>query len=117
VITGIDHIEFVVKDIDEMSQFFSKLGLKEIRRTSHHGSAVEMLVPGSEGTIIEFHTGKPTEPPGINHIAFRVDSCESTADDLISQGVTLDNPPRTGASGRTTTTLRDPMYQRWQLAE
>ncbi|GAA1022668.1 hypothetical protein Aple_092390 [Acrocarpospora pleiomorpha] len=118
MIIGIDHIEIVVADIDAMSTFFQTLGFTEVRRTDHHGQAVEMLVPGTEGTIIEFHTGHATEPPGLNHIAFRVDDCAATVEELRGAGVPIPRDAKVAAnSGRLVASFRDPMYQRWQLAE
>jgi catechol 2,3-dioxygenase-like lactoylglutathione lyase family enzyme len=117
MITGIDHIEIVVKDIDAMATFFTRLGFTEIRRTDHHGKAVELQVPGAEGIVIEFHTGYPTETPGINHIAFRVDDTVETATQFRELGVDINEPKVAENSGRAIASFRDPMHMRWQLSE
>jgi glyoxylase I family protein len=117
LITGIDHIEIVVKDINEMAEFFTRLGFVELRRTDHHGKAVEMQLPGDNPFVIEFHTGTRTEPPGINHIAFRTTDCAATARELEAQGVPFDSPVKTASSGRVVASFRDPMYMRWQLTD
>ena len=117
MITGIDHMEIVVRDVDEMAEFFGKLGFEEVRRTDHHGSAVEMRVPGPDGIIIEFHTGHPTEPPGINHIAFRVESTQGTVEEFRALGVELQAAHGAQTSGRLIATFRDPLHRRWPLSE
>lgn len=117
MIVGIDHIEIVVRDIDEMAELFGKIGFEEIRRTDHHGKAVEMRVPGPDGIVIEFHTGHATEPPGLNHIAFRVDDAAETVAQMRSVGVELADAHIAKNSGRLISTFRDPMHMRWQISE
>jgi glyoxylase I family protein len=118
MLLGIDHIEMVVPDIDIVAEFFKKLGFEEVRRTEHHGSAVEMRLPGENQTLWEFHTGKSIEVPGINHIAFRVDNIEATVAELQARGIRFDGSiKRAAGSGRVTANLRDPNYHRLQLTE
>lgn len=117
MITGIDHIEMVVADVDAAADFFAKLGLVEIRRTEHHGSAVELRIPGAEGIILEVHTGTNIEVPGINHIAFRVDDCVGTVEAARGAGVDVADAKIAQASGRRVASFRDPFYNRWQFSE
>ena len=42
MIRGIDHIELIVRDVEEFISFFEKMGFKVIKRTSHHGSSAEL---------------------------------------------------------------------------
>ena len=115
MITGIDHLEICVADIDAVAEFYKKLGFEEVRRTKHHGDAVELRIPGTK-TIFEFHTGKEEEVPGLNHIAFRVDDIEAAVAELQDKGVTFITPISTAKStGRSTANFRDPTYQRHQL--
>ncbi|CAG0955394.1 partial methylmalonyl-CoA/ethylmalonyl-CoA epimerase, partial [Anaerolineae bacterium] len=90
MITRVDHIEMVVPDIDIVAEFFKKLGFEEVRRTAHHGSAVEMRLPGQDQVLFEFHTGHATEVPGINHIAFKVEDCQATVAELKAKGIKFD---------------------------
>lgn len=119
MIQGIDHIEFVVRDIDETAEFFTKLGFTEIRRTTHGGGSVEMRVPGTgENPIVfEFHLGMPGERAGIDHIAFRVENTEKTVQDLIGKGVKFAVGTHAASTKRVVASFRDPMYVKWQLAE
>ena len=38
MIRGIDHIELIVRDVEEYVAFFEKMGFKVLTRTSHHGA-------------------------------------------------------------------------------
>lgn len=117
MIIGVDHLEFVVADIDAVAEFFVKLGFTEVRRTEHHGEAVEIRVPGPEGIILEFHTGLSTEPPGLNHIAFRVDNTQATVEQFAAAGIVIPDAKIADKSGRSISSFRDPSYNRWQLSE
>lgn len=116
MITGIDHIEICVADIDATAEFFKKLGFVEIRRTKHHGDAVELSLPGENQTVFEFHTGKEEEVPGLNHIAFRVDDVEAAVAELEEKGVKFITSVITAKStGRKVANFRDPNYTRYQI--
>jgi catechol 2,3-dioxygenase-like lactoylglutathione lyase family enzyme len=41
MIRGIDHIELIVRDVEEFVAFFEKLGFKVLTRTSHHGASAD----------------------------------------------------------------------------
>ena len=43
MIRGIDHIELIVRDVEEFVSFFQKLGFELIQRTKHHGDAAEAI--------------------------------------------------------------------------
>ncbi|OLO28119.1 hypothetical protein BTR23_18615 [Alkalihalophilus pseudofirmus] len=118
MIKGIDHIEICVGEIDKMADFFKKLGFTEVRRTDHHGGAVEMLMPGEQGIIFEFHVGKAVEAPGINHIAFKVDDIDETYSNLQAVGVEFIAPPKKSSNrGTSMLNLRDPYHMRYQFTD
>ena len=45
-VLGIDHIELIVRDVDEFVEFYQKLGFEVLMRTSHHGGSAELKLPG-----------------------------------------------------------------------
>lgn len=118
MIRGIDHIELIVRDVEEFISFFEKMGFKVIKRTSHHGSSAELQLPGENQPIFEIHQVTGEENIGVNHIAFRCDSAQATYDDLLAKGVkTMRVPNYVKATGRTTVNLRDPDGWRMQLVD
>src|SRR5919109_4055737 len=82
MIRGIDHIELIVRHLDESVEFFQKLGFKLLTRTSHHGASAELQLPGEDQLIFEIHQVGGEENIGINHIAFKVDNAQAAYDEL-----------------------------------
>ena len=118
MIRGIDHIELIVRDVDEFVAFFEKMGFRLLTRTSHHGSSVEMQLPGENQPIFEIHQVGREENIGVNHIAFKVDNAQETYTELLGKGVkTMREPNYVAATGRTTVNLRDPDGWRMQLVD
>lgn len=118
MIRGIDHIEIIVRDIDESIAFFQKLGFKLLTRTAHHGKSAELQLPGPHQPIFEIHQVSGEENIGINHIAFKVDNARTAYDALQSQGIASANQPNFVVStGRTTVNFRDPDGWRLQLVD
>jgi len=118
MIRGIDHIEIIVRDIDESIAFFQKLGFKLLTRTTHHGKSAELQLPGPNQPIFEIHQVSGEENIGINHIAFKVDNARTAYDALQSQGIASANQPNfVVATGRTTVNFRDPDGWRLQLVD
>jgi glyoxylase I family protein len=114
----VDHIAICVKDVNVMADFFRKLGFEEVRRTDHHGGAVEVRLPGEDQILFEFTTLRSSENPGVNHIAFLVEDCQEAAEELKSQGVALDSEPhKVESSGRFIASFRDPYGFRLQITE
>lgn len=114
----VDHIEIVVRDVDEMAEFFRRMGFEEVRRTEHHGGAVEMKLPGPDQVIFEFHQMEMQENPGVNHIAFLVEDSEATVAELKAKGMKFDKGPYLfQTTGRILTNFRDPQGFRLQFAE
>jgi glyoxylase I family protein len=118
MITGIDHIEIIVSDLDAYVTFFERLGFEVSARTVHHGGSVEVRLPGTEGTIFELHEVIGEENPGINHIAFRCEDVHATYRELKGRGITFTSEPRkVPSTGRTNANLRDPGGFRLQLVD
>ena len=86
MITGIDHIELIVRDVKVHVEFYQNLGFELLRWTDHHGGSAELQLPGENQPIIEIHTLLGEENPGVNHIAFKCDSVEETFEDLKGKG-------------------------------
>ncbi|MGQ4807785.1 hypothetical protein NKDENANG_01145 [Candidatus Entotheonellaceae bacterium PAL068K] len=118
MIRGIDHIELIVRDVEEFVTFFQKLGFELLTRTSHHGESAELQLPGSNQPIFEIHQVGGEENIGVNHIAFKVDNAAETYEDFQRQGITSAKPPNyVRATGRTTINLRDPDGWRLQMVD
>ena len=114
----VDHIAISVPDVNQMAGFFERLGFEVIRRTDHHGGAVEVKLPGEHQVVFEFTTLRGTENPGVNHLAFRVDDCERAVADLQVQGLKFDSVAhKVPESGRIIASFRDPLGFRLQLTE
>ena len=118
MVRGIDHIEIIVKDVDEYIAFFEAMGFKVRTRTTHHGSSAELQLPGENQPIFELHQVSGEENIGVNHIAFKVDSAEGSYAELQSKGVkTMRAPNYVKSTGRMTVNLRDPDGWRMQLVD
>ena len=55
MIRGVDHIELIVRNLDEYIGFLETLGFELLTRTTHHGDSVEMGIPGQAFPIFELH--------------------------------------------------------------
>ena len=114
----VDHIAITVQDVNQLAGFFKRLGFEEVRRTDHHGGAIEVKLPGEHQVILEFTTLRANENPGVNHIAFRVDDCAKAVAEIQAQGVKFDSGShKVPESGRTIASFRDPLGFRLQLTE
>lgn len=118
MIRSIDHIELIVRDVEEFVTFFQKLGFELLMRTGHHGAAAELKLPGENQTIFEIHQVGGEEVIGVNHIALRVDDAEAAYKEFQAKGVSFTRGPKyVDATGRTTVELRDPDGWRIQLVD
>lgn len=113
----LDHIEIGVQDLEATVDFYRAMGFEELRRTDHHGLAVEMRLPGDH-VVFEFHTLQMTANPGINHIAFAAEDVPSDIAALKARGVRFDREALpVDETGRTVTNFRDPQGFRLQFTE
>ena len=117
MIRGIDHIELIVRDLDEYIEFLESLGFKLLTRTSHHGDSAELQAEGEGQPIIEVHQVGGEEVIGVNHIAFRVDDVKKANDALAKTKIKFAKPNYVESTGRTTINLRDPDGWRMQLVD
>ena len=118
MISRIDHIEIVVKNVKEHVEFYKKLGFKVLTWTDHHGGSAELQLPGTDQPIIEIHQVLTEENPGINHIAFRCDDIENTYQELLGKGIEFSHKPhQVSHTGRTNVLLRDPDGWRLQITD
>ena len=118
MLTAIDHIEIIVRDLDAHVDYLQKLGFELITRTSHHGDSAELKLPGDNQPIFELHQVGGEEVIGINHIAFRTDSVDAAYDRLLENGIKIEAPPHdVPSTGRTNINLRDPDGWRVQIVD
>jgi lactoylglutathione lyase len=118
MIRRIDHIELVVKDLDKSVGFFKELGFREIRRTSHHGTSVELAIPGEGQPVWELHRVTGDEVIGINHIGFHVDDVNQEYQRLKDGGIELQGEPHLiESTGRILLDFRDPTGFRYHLVQ
>ncbi len=118
MITQIDHIEMIVRDVKAHVAFYQKLGFKLIKWTEHHGGSAELQLPGENQPVIEIHTVIDEENIGINHIAFKADDVVETYNDLKEKGIEFNTEPyRNRHTGRGNVRFRDPDGWRLQLCD
>ena len=118
MIRGIDHIELIVRDVEEYVAFFEKMGFKVLTRTSHHGASAELQLPGDNQPIFEIHQVGGEENVGVNHIAFKVDNAQESYDEFQRKGLKMPRAPNyVKATGRMTVNFRDPDGWRLQLVD
>lgn len=117
MIRGIDHIELIVRDLDEYVAFLESLGFARLTETRHHGTSVELTLPGADQPIFEIHQVGGEEVIGVNHIAFRVDDAQAAHATLQRTPIKFRPPNYVEATGRTTINLRDPDGWRLQLVD
>lgn len=118
MITGIDHIEIIVRDVKKHVEFYQKMGFRLLTWTDHHGGSAELQLPGENQPIIEIHELLTEENPGINHIAFKCDDVDATCEELTAKGIGFYQGPHPSPStGRRNALFRDPDGWRLQLSD
>ncbi|MBI3980200.1 MAG: VOC family protein [Chloroflexi bacterium] len=118
MIRRIDHIELIVRNVDEFVRLFELMGFEVVLRTEHHGGSAEVKLPGPDQPVFEIHQVEGEENPGINHIAFRVDDVQAAYAQLANAGVRFDRAPGlVPQTGRVIANFRDPDGWRLQLVD
>ncbi|WP_320957791.1 VOC family protein [Enterocloster asparagiformis] len=113
--TYVDHINYQVTDLDRISALMRQLGYVEIRRTEHHGGAVEMKNPAQPELVLEFTLIRDGEKPGFNHICFGLEGEQDVAS-LKASGFPLTGDLHfSSGSGRYITNFKDPDGNKWQI--
>lgn len=97
------HTMVRVNDLDASIDFYTKLGLREVRRHDVEAgryTLVFMAAPGDEDAQIELtHNWDPETLSGgrnFGHLAYRVDDIYALCQSLMDAGVTINRPPRDG---------------------
>ena len=138
----IDHIDFIVDDLEKVEEYFTKtLGFKLLRHTMHAGPSIELQSPAGD-FFFDFHQGTeeiykqageglsyagqaggdelpPKGPcqfnPIIRHIAFKVDDINKEYEELKSKGVPVapDDPGFNPTTGRTLANITDTNKRFW----
>jgi len=118
MVRGIDHIELVVRDVEQFASLFESMGFEVILRTPHHGGSIEVKLPGEGQTIFELHSVEGEENPGVNHIAFGCDNVHETYEAMKKKGIVFEKAPfLVPATGRLIANFRDPDGWRLQLVD
>lgn len=113
-IIAFDHIQFIVKNLDESITFFDKLGFKLETQTTHHGGSAEMRMHEG-GPIFEIHAIESMENPGHDHYALYVDDLDVAIEELREKGIEISDPTEVAVTRRRIANFRDPTGFRWQL--
>ena len=117
-VLGIDHIEWIVRDVDEFVEFYQKLGFEVLLRTVQHGWSAELKLPCDNQPVLEIHSATGEESIGINHIAFKVANALEAYDDVVSKGIKPDcGPHLVEITGRTNVNMKDPYGWHLQMAD
>jgi len=97
------HSMLRVSDPDATIRFFKLLGLEERRRMDNDAGRFTLIflgVPGDEGGEVEltYNWDEIGYGGGRNfgHVAYQVDDIYETCQRLMSNGVTINRPPRDG---------------------
>jgi lactoylglutathione lyase len=97
------HSMIRVSDPDATIAFFRLLGLEERRRMENEAGRFTLIflgVPGDEGGEVEltWNWDESGYAGGRNfgHLAYQVDDIYQTCDRLMTNGVTINRPPRDG---------------------
>ena len=123
----IDHIDFIVEDLEKAEEHFTKkLGFKLVRRTEHGGKAIELASPAGD-FFFDLHQGseelykrerereKPGGPCHFGHIAFKVDDINKEFEEMKSKEVLFsrDAPVFEPTTGRTLANAADADGRYW----
>jgi lactoylglutathione lyase len=98
------HTMVRVSDVDASLDFYcDKLGLEEVRRMDNEQGRFTLIFlapPGQREAQIELTYNWDPETYGegrnFGHLAYEVDDIYALCDRLMSQGVTINRPPRDG---------------------
>jgi lactoylglutathione lyase len=97
------HTMVRVTDLDASLDFYSKLGLTELRRREVEAgrfTLVFLAAPGDEEAMVELTYNWDPETLGggrnFGHLAYRVDDIYALCAKLMAAGVTINRPPRDG---------------------
>jgi methylmalonyl-CoA/ethylmalonyl-CoA epimerase len=115
--TAVDHIGFMVRDIDEAVAFYSRMfdvaeweriempeRYMRVAAARVGGTLLELIAPASEQA--SFAKFLQERGPGVHHVAYRVDDIATALADVKARGVQLiDEAPRPGLHNTLTAFL------------
>lgn len=114
---SIHHVAIICSDYDKSKHFYSAiLGLTIIAenyRATRQSYKLDLQLPGG-GQLELFSFPNPPKRPstpealGLRHLAFNVDSVESTSDYLVSKGIAVEDIRVDEFTGRKFTFFNDP---------
>ncbi|HWK44815.1 MAG TPA: VOC family protein [Stellaceae bacterium] len=97
------HTMVRVTDLDRSVDFYTKVGLREVRRSVYEKgryTLVFLAAPGDEDAMVEltYNWDPETLSGGRNfgHLAYAVEDIYALCQKLMDQGVTINRPPRDG---------------------
>ncbi len=97
------HTMVRVSDLEASLEFYTLLGLRQVRRTDHEAgrfSLIFLAAPGDESAQVEltFNWDPEVYTGGRNfgHLAYEVDDIYADCQRLMDGGVTINRPPRDG---------------------
>lgn len=114
---NVDHLAFRVTNVDKVADLFKQLGYVEVRRTDHHGGAVELENPAQPGLVLEFTTLRAdrNQVPGFDHCGLHLDSKEVLDQLLAGDFPAKDAPKKVPETGRWTSNWYDNDGIKWQF--
>ncbi len=117
-VSQIDHVTFVVRDLDASRRFYvDLLGMENIPRPAFEFAGLWFRAGNTLLHLIREHDR--SGPAGVNedgrakstrghHLAFAVDDAAAAADDLEAAGVTFVTKPKRRPDGAIQTFVLDP---------
>lgn len=117
MITGIDHITIVVKNLEKSEEYFKKLGFEVYSRQKPPSGKGDIVRIRSGGVLIDLHT-LDVHLGSKGHVAFSVDDVDKTYEEMKARSVKFSGrPPSLSHSGRRLVALeKDPDGNEWHLA-
>jgi lactoylglutathione lyase len=123
-ILGIDHVAFVVSDIDRALDFYrDKLGLKEMPPIEKDGKPWISCLDAGRGQVWELMRGgtkkraNTWESYGGTHVCLECDNVSATVEVLRSKGWAIMIEPKTGADKITQAWVMDQDANRIELMQ
>lgn len=98
-ITGIDHIDMIVEDVEASAKFYESLGFKRVTTPGFTGNGVQLRFPGEgEQPVLELYPvvskAGVTRTPGLAHIALGVRNLAEARAAFAAEGLAFDGEPR-----------------------
>ncbi len=97
------HTMIRVLDLDKSIEFYSKLGLRELRRYESPMGRFTLVFMGDRAGAVEieltYNWGRKeayTVGDNFGHLAFMVENIHDTCEQMMAEGVPIVQPPRDG---------------------